>query len=101
VLSYSGERARSTIDLPGSEFEVLVGSAGFRYTPNPRLSWNTIAQWDSVSNQVGLNSRIRYIMNSGSDIFLVFNQGFLYTDRQSFRQDSTEGTAKIGWTFRW
>ena len=91
----------STIDLPGGEFEVLVGSTGFRYTPNPRVSWNTIAQWDSVSNQVGLNSRVRYIINSGSDIFLVFNQGFLYTDRQSFRQDSTAVTAKLGWTFRW
>ncbi len=91
----------STIDLEGGEFEVLVGSAGFRYTPNPRVSWNTIVQWDSVSNDVGINSRIRYIVSPGSDIFLVMNQGFNYTDERTFRQDSVEGTAKLGWTFRY
>ncbi len=89
-----------TIDLPGGEFEVLVGQFGFRITPNPKLSWNTLVQWDSVSNNVGLNSRLRYIVSPGNDIFLVFNQGYLFTLERDFVAQGTEATAKVGWTFR-
>tara|TARA_R110002096_G_scaffold233086_6_gene423095 strand:- start:684 stop:2861 length:2178 start_codon:yes stop_codon:yes gene_type:complete len=88
------------IDLPQGEFEVLVGQVGVRITPNPRLSWNTLVQWDSVSNNVGLNSRLRYIVSPGNDIFLVFNQGYLFSTDREFVVEGTEAAAKVGWTFR-
>jgi hypothetical protein len=89
------------VDLPGGEFDVVVGQFGFRITPNPRLSWNNLIQWDSESRNVGLNSRLRYIVKPGSDIFLVFNQGYLYTLERDFEVQGTEATAKVGWTFRY
>lgn len=88
------------ISLPRSEFDVLVGFAGFRVTPNPKLSWNTLAQWDSVSNNVGLNSRLRYIVAPGKDIFFVVNQGYQFTTERDFSKQGAETTAKVGWTFR-
>lgn len=89
------------IDISPGEFEVLVGSAGFRVTPNPKLAWNTLVQWDSVSNRVGINSRIRWIVKPGNDIFIVFNQGLEYTDDRSFRSLGSDFTTKLGWTFRY
>ncbi|MEO0417080.1 MAG: hypothetical protein AAF226_19260, partial [Verrucomicrobiota bacterium] len=65
------------VTLPNGEFDVLIGFAGFRVTPNPKFSWNALAQWDNVSNEVGINSRIRYIVAPGKDIFFVINQGYL------------------------
>ncbi|NNE90971.1 MAG: carbohydrate binding family 9 domain-containing protein [Verrucomicrobiales bacterium] len=88
------------IDLPEGEFEVLIGYAGFRVTPNPKFSWNTLAQWDSVSNEIGINSRLRYIVSPGNDIFFVVNKGFLFDDGRSFRHLGSETIAKLGWTFR-
>ena len=88
------------VDLPHGEFDVVVGQVGFRVTPNSKLSWNTLIQWDSMSNNVGLNSRLRYIVKPGSDIYLVFNQGYLYTLERDFVEQGTEATAKVGWTFR-
>ena len=51
----------------------------------------------------GLNFRIRYIIQSGSDLFLVLNKGFEREeegDRRSFRTTKTEAVAKLGWTFQ-
>jgi hypothetical protein len=88
------------IDLPSGEFEVLLGYAGFRVTPTPRLSWNVLAQWDSVSDEIGLNSRIRWIVAPGKDVFFVINRGYEVEDDRSFRSLGSETIGKVGWTFR-
>jgi len=48
---------------------------------------------------MGLNNRIRYIIKPGSDLYLVFNQGY---DREegSFKSTRTESISKLGWTFQ-
>ena len=62
--------------LPQDNFEVLTSSTGFRITPTTQLSFNGIAQYDNQSKTIGLNTRFRYIIKPGSDLFLVFNKGF-------------------------
>ncbi|MBG29875.1 MAG: hypothetical protein CMI31_07730 [Opitutae bacterium] len=86
-------------DLSSSEFEVLTGSLGVRVTPTTRLSFNSIVQYDNQSEQIGMNNRFRYILKSGSDLFLVFNKGF-EKELDSFRTFKTETIAKLGWTFQ-
>jgi len=87
------------VNLKEGDFETVVGSLGIRITPNKRLSWDSIVQYDNISDQIGVNSRIRYIVKPGSDIYLVVNQGFDIEDG-SFQQFSSEIVAKAGWTFR-
>lgn len=89
-----------SIDLPAGEFEVLVGFAGFRVTPTPRFSWNVLAQWDNVSDELGINSRVRWILAPGKDAYFVVNRGYDVLDDRSFRSLGTETIAKLGWTFR-
>ena len=87
------------VNLDEGDFETTVGSLGLRITPNTRLSWDSLIQYDTVSNQMGVNSRIRYIVKPGSDIYFVVNQGFDVEDG-NFQQFSSEFVAKLGWTFR-
>ncbi len=89
----------SDIQLPTGHFDVSIFSLGYRVTPNPNLAWNTVVQFDNVSDEIGVNSRIRYIMKPGNDLFLVFNKSLEY-ERAQLRSLATETIAKVGLTFR-
>ena len=65
----------------------------------PDLSWNTFVQYDNVSDDMAVQSRVHWIIQEGREVFLVLNQD-LETAGGEFRQKSTESTAKITWTFR-
>jgi hypothetical protein len=98
-LSLGGGWEMNEIDLPAGSFTASVGSARLNIAFTPRLSWNTIAQYDNVSDTFGINSRIRWIVRPGSDVFLVFNKGFTVEDGR-FRNLSTDVVAKLVWTIR-
>ena len=85
------------------DFDAWTSSLGVRITPTTRLSFNSIVQYDNQSEQIGMNNRFRYILKSGSDLYLVFNKGFHRGDDQEldrFRAFKTETIAKLGWTFQ-
>ncbi len=86
-------------ELKGGEFEALIVNGSVRYTPTKKLSLSTRVQFDTVSNELGLNSRIRWMVNPASDVYLVFNQGYRRFDDR-FDRTLTEGVVKAGWTFR-
>ena len=46
-----------------------------------------------------MNNRFRYIIKSGSDLFLVFNKGF-EKELDDFCTFKTESIVKLGWTFQ-
>ena len=56
-------------------------------------------QYDNVSRQVGLNSRLRWTWRPGCDFFLVFNQGWEYDDGR-LRQPNSQITLKAAAAFR-
>ena len=87
------------IDLPGGEFETLVARTGTTVTPAPHVRFDSTVQFDTVSDEVGLNARCRWIVQPGSDLFLVYNQGYRYEDH-SLNTTSTEAVTKLGWTVR-
>ena len=76
----------------------------FQFTPN--IAWTTFAQYDNISDSAGVNSRLRWIVEDGSEFFLVFNQGLhlvddpLRSNGNSLRPAITQVIGKVGWTFR-
>ena len=66
----------------------------------PDITWSTIVQYDNVSENLGINSRLRWIIEPGNEFFVVLNQGFTRIDDTDFRSDLTEVATKVGWTFR-
>lgn len=87
------------IDLEEGDFDVQVAGANLELTFTPDLSWNTIVQYENFSNEVWLNSRIRWTYRPGSDLFLVVNNGWDFNE-WSFKRLSTELAVKIVATFR-
>ena len=65
----------------------------------PTISWTTLTQYDNVSDEIGINSRLRWIIVPGSDLFIVLNQGLSVEDGRLHR-GVTEPRVKLGWTFR-
>ena len=97
------EAGMTLVDLPKEEFEVLTSSVGLRITPTTQLSFNSIAQFDNQSKTIGINNRVRYILKSGCDLFLVLNKGLERTEQKELRRFRTfknEAVAKLGWTFQ-
>ena len=60
--------------------------------------WSTLIQYDNMSESVGVNSRLRWIIEPGNEVFLVWNQA--YDVDSTFRSEFTEVIGKVGWTFR-
>jgi hypothetical protein len=66
------------IRLKEGSFDVRIIKAHLNVAFTPDLTWNTLIQYDNVSREVGLNSRLRWTWRPGHDLFLVLNQGWDY-----------------------
>ncbi len=66
----------------------------------PDVSWSTLAQYDNVDNEVGINSRFRWIIAPGNELFIVFNQSFEGDEGDHLEPTFTEMASKLVWTFR-
>jgi len=87
------------IQLREGDFEVNIASARVNLAFTPDLTWSTVAQYDNISKQVGLNSRLRWTWRPGNDLFLIVNQGWEYDDGR-FMRSSSEVILKAAATFR-
>jgi hypothetical protein len=65
------------------------------------VSWDTVVQYDNASDSVGVNSRLRWIVEPGNEVFLVLNHG-ADVDRagSNLRAAYSEAVAKVEWTYR-
>lgn len=60
---------------------------------------NPVGQYDNVSHEFGVNSRMRWAVQPGSDLFLVFNHNA--DTENGWHSQVSELSAKHGWTFRY
>lgn len=98
-LFASVEFERNDVNLAQGDFVVKIARARLNVSFSPDLTWSNFVQYDNVSDTLGINSRIKWIVTPGSEVFFVVNQGFDVEDG-AFRSLSTEISAKVGWTFR-
>ncbi len=92
------EWERNDVDLPGGSFVVQIARARADVLFSTDVSWTNFIQWDNTSESMGINSRVRWIIEPGNEMFFVVNQAF-DTDG-TFATTSTEVTGKVVWTFR-
>ena len=90
---------RNAIEVENADFVVHIGALRADIQFNPRVSWNTFVQYDSESDSIGVNTRLRWIIEPGREFFLVLNQGVVIEDGD-WERGETEPRAKLGWTFR-
>ena len=88
------------IDLPSGSFTTRLARLQVNIAFSPEVTWNNIIQHDNVSDTLGINSRLRWELRPGDEVFLVLNQGF-DTGDGGFQSFSNELIFKIGLTFRY
>ena len=87
------------VDLPEGDFTVNVAQLNLNVIISPKLAWNIVNQWDDESNRYGINGRIRWTIQPGNDIFLVFNQE-IDTATSKWKTVNSDLSTKAAWTFR-
>ena len=92
---------RNDVSLREGDFSVHVATLRADYNFSPDVSWANLLQYDSESRVLGVQSRFRWILKPGSDLFLVINRGWYrseWDNRYERRYD--KGSVKLQYTFR-
>lgn len=97
-FSGSAEYIYQDVNLPEGDFDVDIVRTRATLQFSPEMALDTIVQWDSVSEIVGLNSRLRWEPRPGQEIFLVYNEG--YDADEDFTSVDREAILKVGATIR-
>jgi hypothetical protein len=72
-LSYQENQA----SLANGDFATRVFGLGANLYASPALSWQNILQADNESEELGWQSRLRWIHRDGQELFLVVNAGWV------------------------
>ncbi len=86
--------------MPAGDFTTRVFAGRIDVNLTPDLAWSTLVQYDSDSRILGGQSRLRWRIRPGSDLFVVWNRGWLRDEAGSYRRYLDRGSAKIQHTFR-
>ena len=88
------------IDLPQGEFTTRLAYLRSVCSFGPELSWSTLAQWDSESGSLGVNSRVRWILRPGREIRLVWNEIWEESASGAVAPGDRELAVKLEYTLR-
>ncbi len=92
-------REGNYVRLPEGNFNAQVIQIKLDLYISPKLYLQNYVQYDDISKSWGINSRFRWIIKEGNDLFLVFNQGWGNPlDRWSVLYRKAE--VKLQYTFR-
>ncbi|MGE0820893.1 MAG: DUF5916 domain-containing protein [Candidatus Binatia bacterium] len=99
LLFLSGEYLQSDVRIPEGNFVVRLLRLRLSFALNPDLSWFNFVQYDTVSAVLGLNSRLRWIIEPGNDVFLVYNHNWQGSGGR-LHPIRREGQIKVRYTYR-
>jgi hypothetical protein len=71
---------QSRVDLPAGDFTTHLGRVRADIAFTPELTWSNFVQFDNESDSLGINSRWRWTVRPGQDLFLVFDESFERSD---------------------
>ena len=88
--------------LKEGNFVARVYTFRANYSVSPYLTFFNLVQFDNESKNMGWQSRVRWILKPGNELFLVFNQGWLQDELGGFkfRASETKLSGKFQYTFR-
>lgn len=88
--------------LPQGNFVARIASTQINYAVSPFLSFSNLVQFDNRSGNLGLQSRVRWTLEPGNDVFFIIGQGWVQElgAFYDFRQRDTTLATKLQYTFR-
>ncbi len=91
---------RDEASLPQGPFVTQLFSGRLIYNFSPDLTWSNLVQYDSPSRLLGFQSRFRWIVKAGNDLFLVVGRGWFRRDDGDYVPSFDKASAKLQYTFR-
>jgi hypothetical protein len=90
--------------LPEGHFTARIVTANANFTVSPFLSVSNLLQYDNRSRNLGLQSRLRWTLQPGNDLFISFNQGWVQEETElrtlRFRVQDSRLAAKFQYSYR-
>jgi hypothetical protein len=88
--------------LPEGHFTARIYTSTVNYTQSPRLAFSNLVQYDNRSRNLGWQSRVRWTIRQGDDMFFVVNQGWIQEPGEElrFRAMDRKISAKVQYAFR-
>ena len=89
--------------LPQGDFIIRLTQVDVAYSPTPDLMLSTFLQHDSINDELGVNARLRWIIQPGRELFLVFNHGIepQLTDINQAPPTGNSVILKVRWDTYW
>lgn len=88
------------VDLPQGQFVAKVLTSRVIYTFTPRTFIGALVQYNSNSNTLSVNARLRWEYRPGSDLFIVYSDGRTTLERGFPRLQNRALTIKLTRFFR-
>ena len=103
-LSFSLRYDYNDYDFPGNQ-SAITRQITFENEISFNAKWSlvTLAQYDNISDNIGINSRLRLNLSAGQDVWFVINHNMVRDVTVDDRFHSTESVAvaKIRYTLRY
>jgi hypothetical protein len=98
----SGEANQTFARLKEVNFVSRIFTVRVNYSLTPFITFANLIQFDNNSRNLGWQSRFRWIVKPGNDVFLVFSQGWQQDPLGGFHfaAADTKLAGKIQYTFR-
>ena len=102
-FTFTASANQTFASLPQGKFTARILTSTFHFAASPRLTFSNLVQYDNRSRNLGWQSRMRWTLKPGNDLFLSFNQGWISEDTGSlrFRTGDTKLAAKFHSTLRY
>jgi hypothetical protein len=88
------------VRLKEGDFNTSLTIFRFNYSFNPYVHLTNFLQYDTDSQNIGLQSRLYWIIKPGNEIYLVFNHEWQENQLERFEAIRTDARVKVNYTFR-
>jgi hypothetical protein len=103
-FSISASSNQTFARLPEGHFIARIFSSNVNFAASPSLSFSNLIQYDNRSRNLGWQSRARWTLKPGNDLFFAFNQGWVQEEQENrslrFRAEDSRVSAKFQYSYR-
>jgi hypothetical protein len=99
-LALAIQMERDEVSLPQGHFVTQLYSGRLNYNFSPYVTWSNLVQYDSDSRLLGFQSRFRWTLRPGNDVFVVVGRGWFRRDDGDYVPSFDRASAKLQYTFR-
>jgi hypothetical protein len=99
-VTTSFELQQYWVSLREGAFRTRLALFRVNYSFTPSLALSNFVQYDTDSRNLGLQSRLRWMIRPGNELFLVVNHAWQYNTFDRFEALLSNVRAKLNYTFR-